>query len=193
MSIEMKITAADPAELASQIKGLHAMLYIGNLQAKPLADAPKNVPADEGVVLVAKPGQTPNRDEPAEPVAEAPRPRGRPRKEALVIEAKVETVQQPEVQLDVEGVDTIEVKEATSDDVQTAILRLGNTARVKAAPDAKEPMKAAVGAAYQALNDAGVARGEPALPEFKRSAVPPARYGEMVALCDAATAKLEAA
>lgn len=198
MSIEMKITGANPAEIAAHITGLYGLFALPKAVAAAAVatdnTGPEIAPAPQETVTVATTAA------PAEP----PKPRGRPKKTAEpapTIEGKAETpapAPQPEKQIDLEkAIAEVEKKpeppkEVDEATVRAAIINLANVGKAKAAPDIQEVPRKIVGGAYQALDDAGVARGLPKLAEFKLAAVPAERRAEFLALIEAKTAELNA-
>ena len=200
MSIEMKITGANPAEIAAHITGLYGMLHIGKaMAAAPVVAEPVQM-ADAPVAEVKAEGDsglTPVH-QPVEQPVEPPK-RGRPKKTAEpapTIEAKAEPQPEPEKQIDIEeAIAEVKPEPAKPVDeamIRSAVIKLGNAGKVKAAPEVQEAMRKAVGAAFVELDDAGKSRGLPALPEHKVSMVPAARYAEFLALLERRTAEIDA-
>lgn len=219
MSIEMKITGANPAEIAAAITGLYGMLHIGKLVQPPaphILDRGEPAPA-VNAEATQNPAPETTTNAPAEPVAEAPK-RGRPKKNAEPVptiegqiairdgdttsstaaEARKNLQPEPEKQIDIEEAIAAppepkpEPRVVDDKMLRNAIINLGNLGKVKAAPDVQEAMRKAVGAAYQEFDAAGVARGEKALPELKLSHIPAERYEEFLAIIERRTATMEA-
>lgn len=188
MSIEMKITGANPAEIAAHITGLYGMLHIGKMMTAAMADAPTAAAKPDILEEVARVEKAVD-----QLAAEAPKKRGRPAKEpAPVVEAKVE---QPEAQIDLEeaiAATPEPPKEVDEPTVRTAIIELANQAKKKAAPNIEDITRKAVGAAYQEFDDAGVARGLPKIAEFKLMHVTPDRRAEFLGIIERRTAAIVA-
>ena len=199
MSIEMKITGANPREIAQQITAFYGLFALPKVYSGP---APSTADLGPGAIMgvVAEPAivgaGTDNR---AEAVVEPPKPRGRPKKQAAepAPEPKAEApAPEPEKQIDLEeAIAVVEKqpeppKEIDEETLRKAILALGNAARVKSAPDVPEAMKLAVGTTYKDFEAAGVARGEPKLAEYKAVAIPQPRRQEFIDLFVARTATL---
>lgn len=193
MSIEMKITGANPGEIAQQITAFYGLFALPKAYASVetiTADnaGPEMAPAPQETATVATSAV------PAEP----PKPRGRPKKAAEPApEPKAEApAPEPEKQIDIEeAIAVVEKqpeppKEIDEETLRKAILALGNAARVKSAPDVPEAMKLAVGTTYKDFEAAGVARGEPKLAEYKAVAIPQPRRQEFIDLFAARTATL---
>lgn len=217
MQIEMKISGGNPAEIAAAITGLYGMLHIGKMMTAAVADTPA---AAAPVETTQNPAPETTTNAPAEPVAEAPK-RGRPKKNAepaaeaavdlpiggppgtgvgasTAAEARKNLVA-AEKQIDLEeAIAKVEAKPADEATVRAAIIKLANTAKQKAAPGVTDIPKKAVGAAYQAFEAAGVARGEQpfpvnnGVPEFKLVNVAASRLGEFLELIEARIAGIEA-
>lgn len=197
MSIEMKITGANPAEIAQQITAMYGLFALPKAYTGPALTAAEV--GGPGPIIPAGPQNAApetTTNVTAEPVAESPKPRGRPKKNpdpAPTIEIKANEAPEPEKQVDIEeAIAEVEAKEVDEATVRAAIIKLANVGKAKAAPDIQEVPRKIVGGAYQALDDAGVARGLPKLAEFKLAAVPADRRAEFLALIEAKTAELNA-